>query len=193
MLLGQSQISLKNASFEDEPQDATCPAGWIECEPETTPDILPGPWGVHTEPSDGETFMGIITRNNGTFESVGQRLSKPMKANECYTFSLDLAHSRTYAGYNMPLRLKIYAGSSRCGKNQLLGETELITHQEWQSYSFEFVTKGAYEYILFEAAFGNGLFGSYKGNILLDACSAIELCQRVENTPEPVNEGLPRG
>ena len=68
-----SQIYLTNASFEGEPQDATVPTGWFACELGTTPDILPGFWGVYSESSEGETYLGLITREDGTFESIGQR------------------------------------------------------------------------------------------------------------------------
>ncbi|MCB0682774.1 MAG: hypothetical protein KDC32_18010, partial [Saprospiraceae bacterium] len=51
---GIAQIPFQNPSFEgDEPQDATVPAGWFPCKEGTTPDILPGVWGVHTEPAEG--------------------------------------------------------------------------------------------------------------------------------------------
>ena len=92
------QIFLDNASFEGEPQDATTPVGWLPCERGTTPDILPGPWGVYQEASDGDTYVGLITRDDGTWESIGQRLKQTLQPKDCYTFFLDLAHSNTYAG-----------------------------------------------------------------------------------------------
>ena len=109
----QAQIYLNNASFEGEPQDATVPVGWFPCARGTTPDILPGPWGVTTESSDGDTYVGLITREDGTWESIGQRLKSPVKPRECYTFTLDLAHSDTYSGYNNPLKLRIWGGETK--------------------------------------------------------------------------------
>src|SRR5689334_15278944 len=50
-------IELFNPSFEDTPQDATMPQGWTGCKEGTTPDILPGFWGVYTPPSDGQTYV----------------------------------------------------------------------------------------------------------------------------------------
>ena len=63
-------IYWQNASFEGEPQDATVPIGWLACEPFTTPDILPGFWGIFQEASEGETYVGLITRENGTLCAV---------------------------------------------------------------------------------------------------------------------------
>ncbi|MEM1323489.1 MAG: hypothetical protein AAGG75_24705 [Bacteroidota bacterium] len=173
-----AQIHLENPSFEDPADDATVPTGWHPCKQGTTPDILPGSWGVQQEASDGETYMGLITRADGTWESVGQRLRKPLKAKDCYTFSLDLSRSDAYAGYVLPLKLVVWGGRKRCSKDQKLGETELIKHTEWKNYKFQFVPKAQINYIIFEAQYMDGIYFSYEGNILLDACSAIFSCQR---------------
>lgn len=173
-----TEIMLDNASFEGERQDATVPVGWHPCAKGTTPDILPGFWGVKLEPFEGESFMGLITRDDGTWESVGQRLSGPLKANNCYKFKLALAHSKDYAGYNKPIKLKIWGGATNCAKDQLLIETEYINHQEWKQYSFQFFTEKDLNYVIFEAQFMDGIYFYYRGNILVDDCSAFILCDR---------------
>ncbi len=174
-----AQVRFENASFEGDPQDATTPIGWHPCAMGTTPDILPGPWGVYQEASEGETYMGLITRDDGTYESVGQRLAKPLEAKSCYTFRVDLAHSLSYSSYNAPLRIRIWGGQSRCQKGQLLAESEVIDHQDWESYEFKFTTKIPVNYILLEANFlsVNGE-KMKKGNILLDNFTEIRPCSR---------------
>ncbi|MFK8103784.1 MAG: hypothetical protein AB8G15_14715 [Saprospiraceae bacterium] len=176
--LGTAQIRLENPSFEGEPQDATMPAGWHACAQGTTPDILPGAWGVRQEASDGDTYMGLITRDDGSWESVGQRLSEPLEAKECYNISMDLARSDTYLGYSMPLKLKIWGCKTKCSKDQLLGETDFIKHTDWKRYPFAFVPNEAYNYIIFEAQYISGISFAYKGNILVDNCSTIDRCTR---------------
>ncbi len=181
IILSSQDIRLENPSFEGEPQDATVPTGWMPCEAGTTPDILPGPWGVYQEASDGDTFLGLITRADGTYESIGQRLTTPLKKGECYSWSLDLAHSNTYAGYNQPLQLRIWATLSRCSasdsSSQKLYESNLlIEHSEWKTYSFSFFSESEYNYIIIEAFVpGNG---AARGNILIDNCSKIIPCKR---------------
>jgi hypothetical protein len=172
-----SAQSLVNGGFEGTPQDATVPAGWFACAEGTTPDILPGFWGVYTEASEGETFMGIITRTDGSYESIGQRLSAPLKQKECYKMTLDLAHSRTYSGYNNPLRIRIWGGTGRCGKDQLLYESELIDHTDWETYSFTFTALANYHYIIIEAFHQEGRH-SYRGNILIDHIRPLKICER---------------
>ncbi|MEM9888040.1 MAG: hypothetical protein AAF849_19245 [Bacteroidota bacterium] len=170
-------VYLANTSFEGEPDDATVPVGWFACAPATTPDILPGPWGVYQEASEGETFVGLITRHDGTHESIGQRLSSPFKAKECYSFSLDLAFSNTYAGYNNPIKLRIWAGKKKGERGQLIAATDFIENLDWETHNFEFTAKKNYYYIMIEAHYKDGRF-SRQGNILLDNLSRFEWCTR---------------
>jgi hypothetical protein len=168
---------LNNASFEGEPQDATVPIGWLPCEPATTPDILPGFWGVYQDASEGETYVGLITRDNGTWESITQRLPATLEEPTCYTFNLDLARSPTYAGYSLPLKLRIWGGTSKCEKAQLLFESPLIEHTRWQKYAVEFVPEQPINYLIIEAFHSTRNF-RYSGNILLDNISPIQVCPR---------------
>ena len=173
-----AQVKIDNSSFEGTPNDAEMPNGWHSCNAGTTPDILPGPWGVNLEASEGNTFMGLITRDNGEFESVGQRLRKPLKAKACYMFSLDLAHSKTYNNYNKPIKLKIWGGRTRCSKDQLLTESKVIEHADWETYEFTITPNNTINYIIFEAYFGDDVVKSWKGNILIDNCTEIRRCDR---------------
>jgi hypothetical protein len=173
-----AQPTLLNPSFEGDPQDATVPVAWHPCALGTTPDILPGVWGVYTEASEGDTFVGLITRDDGSFESIGQRLISPLKQNECYQFSLDLAHSKTYSGYNKPIKLRIWGGNTKCDKGQLLLETDFVDHSAWKTYKLKFTAEEELRYLIFEAHFKDGLF-SRRGNILIDNITKIKKCPRV--------------
>ncbi len=174
------QITLNNGSFEGEPQDAIVPMGWQGCEKGSTPDILPGSWGVYNEPSDGETYMGLITREDGSWESVGQKLSKAIQKDECYEFGIDLAHSKTYANYNKPLKIKIWGGTKSCSKDVLLASSKAISHTAWKRYFFRIAPTVDIQYIIIEAQSIDGLFFSYNGNILIDNISTLKPCYRAE-------------
>jgi len=176
--LGSAQIVLDNASFEGEPQDATIPTGWQPCAMGTTPDILPGAWGVRLEAYEGNSYLGLITRDDGTWESIGQRTNKSISAGECYSFSMMLAHSKEYAGFNKAIKLRIWGGQTACQKDQLLGETSFINHTEWKMYEFKFLPEVDLNYIIFEAQHMDGIYFNYKGNILIDDCSVIDQCER---------------
>jgi len=166
-----------NASFEGEPRDATIPRGWFICKEGTTPDILPGPWGVYTEASHGETYVGLITRENGSWEAIGQRLTDKLSKGQCYEMTLDIARSETYADYHDPISLRIWIGRSKCDRDQLILETKPVRHTEWRTQDIRFVPESDMHYILIEAFYKEGPF-SYKGNILIDNISVIQHCPR---------------
>lgn len=170
-----SQTNLQNPSLEDTPSDAMIPFGWFMCEEGTTPDILPGYWGVYNTPSDGNTFMGLITRPDNSFESVGQRLTPELVKEECYKITLDLAHSKTYAAYNFPIQLRIWLGNKKCKKQQLIYESCLIKNEDWKKHVIDFIPERDFNYIIFEAYTQK----TRKGNILIDNISPIYKCDRV--------------
>lgn len=173
-----SKIYFQNPSFEDTPQESASPQGWQSLTPGSTPDILPGPWGVQAPAFDGKTSLGLVTREDGTREDVTQALPGMLHAGTCYTFTIYLAHVPKYAGYNLPVRLRIWGGAGRAGREQLLASSPLIDHPDWRAYKFQFVPSHEMRVITFEAYYGPGMLNSYKGNILLDNCSPIERCDR---------------
>ncbi len=176
-LQAQTTIHLQNPSFEGEAQDATVPVGWLPCEPGSTPDILPGQWGVYQEASDGATYLGLITREDGTWESVGQRLTEALEADECYAFQFNLAYAKTYAGYNNPIKLRVWGGRTKCQKDQMLYQTGFIKHINWKTYEVRFRAKQPINYLIIEAYYSDQDY-SYKGNILIDKISPLKKCPR---------------
>jgi outer membrane protein OmpA-like peptidoglycan-associated protein len=190
-------IELRNASFEDAPRHSTTPYGWYDCgqTEETPPDIQPGEFEVFQKAADGKTYLGLVTRDNDTWEGVGQRLTQPMQAGVCYTFSISLARAENYISiskttrveenFNKPIRLRIWGGTSYCSKKEKLAETITIKNTSWKEYSFKLNPKGNYNYIFLEAFFEPTLF-PYNGNILVDECSALVPCDK--KTEKPIAE-----
>lgn len=178
MTCGYAQSSILNPSFEETSRMGKVPNHWEGCKRGGTPDILPGVWEVTTPAIDGDTYLGLITRSDGTWESVGQKLSTPVTPEECHTFTLQLARSATYVEYNLPIKLKVYLGNDLCDKAQLIGDTENITSEEWKKYEFGFIPKAKYTHLILEAYYGNGIYIYYNGNILIDNLSDIKMCPR---------------
>ena len=168
-----------NPSFEGEPQDARIPEGWFGCQPGTTPDILPGPWGVYDDAENGQTYLGLITRQDGTWESIGQRLSRALETEECYFFFIDLAKSDTYTGYTGETRLRIWGSVEKCGLDQLLFDSGNVKNEYWKKHKVHFTTENEIRYITLEVYFTEGAKTAYKGNILMDNLSPIYKCSRV--------------
>ena len=175
-VIGQSVI--RNPSFEGRSGMNKLPLEWDICKRGSTPDILPGYWEVTTPPADGDNYVGLITRSEGTWESIGQQLSTPVVPEECHTFSLKLARSATYVNFNLPIRLRIYLGNGICDRGQLVGESSNINATDWKEYIFSFIPDRAYTHLVLEAYYGNGIYFYYNGNILIDDLSEIKLCPR---------------
>lgn len=181
VLIVQAQegvIHFLNGSFEGEASgsSSTMPQGWMGCRMGTTPDILPGSWGVLSPPSHGQNYIGLITREDGSFESISQRLQRPLQASTCYRFTLDLAHSATYSGYNLPVRLRIWGALQNCKYEQLLWESSLINGQNWRKQEIQFFAKKGYRFLSIEAYFAPGVFMKYRGNILIDNITPLIPC-----------------
>lgn len=159
----QDTIRLLNPSFEDIPQIGKVPVSWSDCGfyNESPPDIQPNadleqPFlGITTQAHHGATYMCMVTRDNETWEKLGQKLSKPLKANSRYRFSIYLATSdqlkrvsknnvRKNYSLGKPLlvkfdnhtTLRIRGGSSICDTGILLATSDPVRHTDWQQYDF---------------------------------------------------------
>jgi len=180
-------ITLVNPSFEDLPKAGQTPTGWYNCgwpDTETPPDIQPGAFNVVVPPSNGSTYMGLVVRDNETYELVSQRLSRPLEMNQCYEFTLDLCRAELYfsksritdesANYVTPAKIRIYGGHGYCDRAELLDETPIIHNFRWLTYNFKFTDiKANYSYIVIEAYYKTPVLFPYNGNILVDNASPI--------------------
>lgn len=191
------EIPLVNPSFEGYPARGTKDidfklSGWFDCAPDyfrgqTPPDVQPGTmdfFDVTTLPVDGETYLGMVTRQNETWELVSQRLMSPLKGGNCYSFHIDLARSETYVSqllnevdttkkfnFNKPVVLRIWGGRNLSDKRELLAESPAIGHTDWRTYSFEFNVKRDHDFFILEAFYKTPTLLPYNGNILLDNAS----------------------
>ena len=183
--------------------------GWTDCgkyyfEGETAPDIHMGMepdsifheiyFGVVQPASEGHTFLGFVARNNETYEAVSQRLTSPLVGGKCYEFSIDLSRSLSYVSpfpesptsnslkYTKPVVLRIYGGTSPCGKRQLLAESSTVKNTDWKTYDFTFEPKQTFRYFTIAVFYKVPVLVPYNGNLLLDNASNITM------TPCPGDE-----
>lgn len=199
----ENPIYLTNPSFEDMPRNSQAPIGWFDCgfAGETPPDVQPaGKQGFEVTKSavDGYTYLGMVVRDNDTWEAVGQRLSRPLERNKCYEFSINLSRSTLYislskmtqdtVNYIQPIKLRVYGGYDICDRSFLLAESELIEHFEWREYSFKFEPVGNYSHIVLEAFYQTPTLFPYNGNILIDRASEIVPIPCDEDLPEETEE-----
>jgi hypothetical protein len=182
-------IKLANPSFEDTAQAGHTPKQWFDCgfATETPPDIQPGNFfQVSQTPYHGDTYLGMVTRDNDTWESVGQILKRPLEKDACYSFCIYLMRSPTYLSqtktsskeenYTNPIILKVWGSNAFCEKTDLLVESPKIENTSWKKYCVIFKPHNNIDHILFEAYYDSQTKAPYNGNLLLDNLSAITPC-----------------
>jgi outer membrane protein OmpA-like peptidoglycan-associated protein len=192
--MAQQEIVVSNPSFEDVPRMGRWMNfninGWMDCgairfESESPPDIHPGNfWSVSTPPSHGKTYLGLVVRDNDSWEGLSQKLSAPIEAGVCYQFNIDLARSPQYksqsrltgkmTNYIQPAVLRVWGGSGFCYDKELLAESTAITHEDWRTYEFKIKSKFTHKFILIEAYYKTPTFLPYCGHLLLDNLSNIK-------------------
>ncbi len=203
-LNAQQEIKLMNPSFEDPSMDVKedkplcckAPRGWYACGGAdlNTPDAQPGNFEVTLPATDGGYYLGMVTRDNDTWEGISQRLKTPLTGGNCYSFSLKASHSADLvsdsrrtgrpAKYDKPVKIRIWAGNGYCQKLQLLDESPVINHTYWKQYNFRFEPIRSYGHITIEVFYKTPAPIPYNGNILIDDASTIKQVPCAEE-PEP--------
>ncbi len=206
-------IFLNNPSFEDLPRNSQPPRGWTNCGApgETPPDVHPDPeklFKVGMKAQHDNTFLGMVTRDTETWESVGQQLAQPFVAGQCYRFDVQLARSLTYlsmsrmtgqpTNYVTPSRLRVWGGYSVCDRAQLLGSSGLVHNPKWKQYNIKLSPEDDFTHIIIEAYYPEAILLATNGNVLVD--NALPLtpidCNNeadmfpavaMEDTPAPTN------
>jgi outer membrane protein OmpA-like peptidoglycan-associated protein len=191
MIVAQPVIKLINPSFEDVPQAGHTPKGWIDCgsPTETPPDVQPSVFQVGQPPQHGQTYLGLVVRDNDTWEAVTQSLSSPLLQGQTYKFSLNLCRSTLYVSksrltdknvnYATPIIVRIWgedipcANTVKTAKKEILAETDPVELDDWKIYRFQFQPKQTYHYIRIEAFYKIPTIFPYNGNILIDNASDI--------------------
>lgn len=188
-------IPLKNGSFEDNPRAGGVGGydmpikNWYDCGSEqfpheSPPDIHPVDfWKVTKKAIDGETYLGLIVRDNESWESVSQRLSEPLEADKCYKFSVYLSRSDklvsstdtkdTNENFDEPAILRVWGGQGYCGSVELLGESSPVANFEWKKFEIDFKLKKEHRFIMLEAFYKTPVLFPYNGHILVDGASDI--------------------
>ncbi|MDX1908504.1 MAG: hypothetical protein SF053_15820 [Bacteroidia bacterium] len=175
MHLSLSGQVIVNASFEGDPAPSSLPYGWEPCGAGSTPDTQPGSWGVLTDAASGHTYLSLICRGEGVpfpgqWETCQQHLAQPLRAGVCYVYTVDLAHTETFAAAGITFggyaRLRVWGAAGPCQPQQLLWESPAVTHDTWYTYPFVFKPEADYPYILLEAYYT--VMPKYSGNILVD-------------------------
>lgn len=183
------RIDLLNASFEKADKTGE-PNGWENCNfsQSLPPNLQPGSFGCQLLAQQGKFYIGMVARENGSFEAIRHNLLKPLKAGVCYRMSVYLAKSAIYnsknpvtgadTNYIRPLKLTIWG---MAGKNEpkctitpedWLAESLPIHNDGWRKYTFYIQPPKDIHTLVFSA--NHVVLKPYNGNLLLDNISSIE-------------------
>jgi len=177
-------IFVNNPSFEH-PYKSRFVQGWSDCSfpGESEFDPQPGYFSCTKAPADGEGYVGLVARDNETYEAMSQRLTKQLLRGKCYAFSLKIAQAIVYrsptrktgqlADYTTPVRVRIWGGVNPCNRSELLAETEPIANKSWETYNFKLEPIRNYQYIIIEVFYKTPTLYPYNGNVLIDDASNI--------------------
>jgi len=159
---------LFNPSLEGQILMIGPPPGWEVCIPGSTPNVQPGKYAVYLPPSDGNTYVGLITRPDFTWEDMHSTLEVPLSKDSCYIFKIDLAFWENLSFTIVdPCVLRVYGANMDCQKNNLIWQSPAIANTEWLTYEF-MIHNENYDIndLVLEAYFVGSV--PYHGYILMD-------------------------
>ncbi|MCB0637554.1 MAG: hypothetical protein KDC54_13085 [Lewinella sp.] len=179
-LSGQEPV-LPNPSFEGEPVHSTLPDGWANAgsDFESPPDLLPNNFfGPKPRAFAGETYLGMVARDDYSWEGVMAPLSTPLLAGQTYRLSATLARAEMYLSpsrslvvvdnFNRPVRLLVWGLSEDSYERELLAITEPVRHPFWATYHFRLRPRARHTHLALTVGYAEGAMLPYNGNLLID-------------------------
>ena len=139
-------------------------------------------WSVKRQSQHGRSFVGLVTRPDGSFESLAQRLKEPLIAGLPYILTIYVSQDSIYLspwrlyGYQQinfvnPTVLRIWGSNTAGQMEELLAESQPVDHYEWRQYVFQFIPKDRYKFLVISARSPAGETDKMTGHILIDNAS----------------------
>jgi len=187
---GQEQLNLFNSSFEkDVHQSSKTPWGWYPFPDDKTssPDIHSRYYTyfeVKHVPSDGDRFISMVTRPDGSTEGICQFLESPILTENKYRLKMDLSYSSelkskmlksdTLVAFNNPCLIEIWGFNRFQEKDTLLAVTPTVDHEDWKTYNLMIDSEIQINDLCFITSYPTLDAIATPGNILIDNIQPIE-------------------
>ncbi len=149
-----SQILTLNDGFEGIPIQAEPPSPWNNCnDGSSSVDTQPGYFNNYVFPSQGRTYISLVTRDigtPGTVETVWADLLTPFQINKKVELSIDLSLSYDFEGsfdfydysFTSPCVLQVIGFNGDCSapqQSELLWQSEVLTNYSWLTFHVEVI------------------------------------------------------
>ena len=129
---------------------------------ESPPDVhtaFTGYWGVQQHPYEGDTYVGLVCRPNGTSEFIYQKLQTPLMPGKHYQFAVYASTSADYISatretptikrnFTDPCRIVISGKKKHKGDLDILAKSSPITWLEWQKIWLDFEVDEPYKFFV---------------------------------------------
>lgn len=150
-VFAQKSMYLKNPSFEMIPRQNHPPTGWFDCnfDSESPVDVHGSDtefFGVKEFADDGECFVGMVTRDNGTYEGISAKLLQPLLKDSTYRLTISVNKSPDYqsisrtssepVNFNSDVVFEIWAGYHFCNMDTRLLEYNVDEQGVWTPITF---------------------------------------------------------
>lgn len=170
-----AQNFITNPGFEGPDGIEVIPEDWFSgCGVMNTPDTQPGWWNIENKPYQGNAYINLLFKEDGTTESVYQKLAEPLTAGSCYIIEIYLAQACQDSisdlfpyDLNHPGDLIIRGSTTYgCNNGQVLAEFKQISNCQWKARYSIFQADSTINYIYLEFSKGTSLFPN--GSVLID-------------------------
>jgi len=189
VVLDSSVNLITNPSFEGKSQignvfEPHILPGWEDCGAiqfsQNTPFDVHGVrtnfWGVTRAPSHGSTFIGLVTREDGSYESVMQKPKEKLVHSSLYYLQFDIAldnnyesrtitHRHSAQSFTAKVNVELWLGDQACEGEQLIYRSDESEFLSWQTHKLVFRPEKSYDYLIIKATH---LDSPANGHILLD-------------------------
>ena len=133
----------------------------------------------------GEAYINLVTREDGTWEAISQKLKRGLAANQKYYIGMYACLSKELKSalainfdnnklkFGNAVIIRILGGNENCNYYEILSESPPITNESWREYAFVLEPTKRIEWITIEAYYVSDDIKPYNGNVSIDAVSSI--------------------